>query len=860
VETPKDTELKSGSITGQVIDEASDEGVATTEVLLTPGGGSKVTNSDGIFEFPDVDAGTYTLSISRKEYVAAKKEVTVTAGKPQQVSFILTRLPAKPTVQPSSIDFGDNKSNTTLQFNVLNEFRDDLIFSITNDCKWIKTVSPLEGTLKWSKTQSIVVTIDRDKLEGVENEYNLVVSSSNGGTSVKITATGIVTNRPAVVTQPVSNITATTATFNGRITNPGSPAYTERGFVYSITPNPTLADRLRQLVYDQSSTSADFYVPVSGGLEFNKTYYVRAYVISPTDTVYGVDEMFSISPSKPTVTSQAATSITGSGATFNGTIVNMGIPVYTERGFVYANSRGATLSDNIEKITVSGIAEVGKFSTTVSGLSSNVTYYVRAYATNEEGIAYGDDMEFKTLAGAPSVSTQDATSVDKTSATINGTIISVGNPAYTERGFCYSKTNVMPAIIDIIAPSSGTGVTGSFSADLTQLEENTTYYVRAYARTNDGDPAYGTVKTFKTAQSAMITVSTQDATSVDKTSATVNGTIISAGDPAYTERGFCYSKTNAMPAITDIIAPNSGAGVTGAFSADLTQLEENTTYYVRAYARTNEGDPAYGTVKTFKTAQGATVTVTDWLAISNGIEVEVSFSSNAATYYASIYTQSNIPSTDAAIIANLKATGDMYPAQEGAWNYWPDEEITTINAQTSYTYCAFAEDAQGNSGQLVKKVIATPTASGPKATITIKSITSNSMTFDIQKSANCSYYICLLEPLDDSNDTKLSDIFWASNCYYWEKNDPTNYRDYDNYTNLQIDLEPNTTYAFYSFGFYRDGLPSGVIDKHFVSTQSGNELASSISSPSLMKSFGTETSNLKKKAASRAGKSVTKQK
>ena len=96
---------------------------------------------------------------------------------------------------------------------------------------------------------------------------------------------------------------------------------------------------------------------------------------------------------KPTLTTNAVTEFTATSATLGGTITNAGIPVYTERGVVYATNPNPTTADN--KIPVAGTG-TGHFSTIVSGLEPNATFYVRTYATNAAGTEYGEQESFFT--------------------------------------------------------------------------------------------------------------------------------------------------------------------------------------------------------------------------------------------------------------------------------------------------------------------------------------------------------------------------------------------------------------------------------------------------------------------------------
>lgn len=98
----------------------------------------------------------------------------------------------------------------------------------------------------------------------------------------------------------------------------------------------------------------------------------------------------------PTVITLDATSITGTQATGNGTVVSAGGSSVTVRGFVWSTNPQPTLADNV----VTSGSGTGTYTGTISGLSGGTTYYYRAYATNSIGTGYGDNISFTTVAAA----------------------------------------------------------------------------------------------------------------------------------------------------------------------------------------------------------------------------------------------------------------------------------------------------------------------------------------------------------------------------------------------------------------------------------------------------------------------------
>ena len=388
---------------------------------------------------------------------------------------------------------------------------------------------------------------------------------------------------PVVTTSAVTakNIGAGSATFNGSITSVGDPEYTERGFVYGLTHNPTVDDTKKVV----SGTGTGAFSANVTGLSVNKIYYIRAYATNVQGTVYGSEVTADFTAIMPVVTTSAATSISISGgtATFNGSITSIGDPAYTERGFVYGTVHNPTVEDDTKKV-VAG-SGTGAFSINVTGLAMNKIYYVRAYATNVVDTVYGSEVAVDFNAVMPSVTTSAVTSISISggTATLNGSITSVGDPEYTERGFVYGLTHNPNIVDDTKKVAEGSG-TGAFSANVTNLEMNKIYYLRAYA-TNLQGTAYGNEVTLDFNQILPV-ITTKAVTHIDATTATFNGEVESIGDPAYTERGFIYGKMPVPTMDEDGVLTVSASGTgTGAYARSVSDLERGVTYYVRAYTK-----------------------------------------------------------------------------------------------------------------------------------------------------------------------------------------------------------------------------------------------------------------------------------
>ena len=194
-----------------------------------------------------------------------------------------------------------------------------------------------------------------------------------------------------------------------------------------------------------------------------------------------------------TVTTAITTEISYTSAVSGGEIESDGGAVVVARGVCWSMKENPTIS-NSKLIDGEGI---GAFESSISGLITGQTYYIRAYATNRAGVAYGGQDSFTTIqTGIPSLMTTTVTNITKTSAVLTSNATESNGESIDGRGFCFSLSP-HPTILDVTV-SSGSG-TGVFTITLSGLRSSTPYYVRAFAKNYLGT-GYGTEVTFMTLQ------------------------------------------------------------------------------------------------------------------------------------------------------------------------------------------------------------------------------------------------------------------------------------------------------------------------------------------------------------------------
>jgi uncharacterized protein (TIGR02145 family) len=188
----------------------------------------------------------------------------------------------------------------------------------------------------------------------------------------------------------VSSITETTAQSGGNVTDDDGRNVTAKGVCWSTSPSPTISD-----THTSDGTGTGSYTSLLTGLSCGTTYHIRAYATNSAGTAYGAQESFITNQcpaTTPTVSTIALSNITETSAQSGGEITSDGGEAVTAKGVCWSTTPGPTTSDNY---TTDG-SGTESYISDISGLSPLTTYYVRAYATNSLGTAYGNELNFLT--------------------------------------------------------------------------------------------------------------------------------------------------------------------------------------------------------------------------------------------------------------------------------------------------------------------------------------------------------------------------------------------------------------------------------------------------------------------------------
>ena len=763
-----------GSLSGLVKNSETGAPITGARATLTPGGMSVLTGSDGTFTINNLDPADYTVSFFADDYDAVEQRVTVKPGVDASVQVVM--IPVKPVLAVSThvLEFG--KENSTLSFDVSNSGKGTLEWSVTEDIPWL-CVSPEKGSSKGDKT-SIVVTASRDGLENGSHTNSLVISSNGGSETLvatievdvlnlsvspeeldfgtvestlqlmlKNTGTGsvrysvraenswcapnktggtvtdtdylnVVVSRgdlaagkynstvyistnggelsvpvkmevverqmPTVTLESVEDITYNSAMAKGTLLSVGSDAVTRYGLCYGTSDSPTVSDKVLNL---GDTKKAQSFQSSLTGLQSETTYYVRAFAENPVGLAYSERTVrFTTTglPTVPTIETGVVYDVTSDFANARGAITSLGnVEKIISYGHVWGKTSGVTVGSNV------GMTNLGESISTISFVSSlknleyNTTYYVKAYATNEKGTAYGGEVSFTTEKGDVTLTTAEATEIVHNAATVGGTINIDGGNTISEAGVCYGQTSSLDINGDhMVATLDGM----SFSARITGLSTETNYYIRAYVKTDAGKVFYGSVRQFTTTKEVKLpTIGSVTVTNIKTDGATLSSRVSHNGNSTILENGFCWSEYGTPAVDNDKIS----CSVATNFGTTISGLSDGTTYYVRAWARNAMG-LAYSDEVTFKTIA---ITPPE-LSAPRVININM----NWATAQATVLSTGNAKLDDAGFCISSSTAPTIF---DGKYSLGKVTDLSVrfedLEKNTTYYIRAYAENSAGLS-------------------------------------------------------------------------------------------------------------------------------------------------------------------
>jgi len=432
--------------------------------------------------------------------------------------------------------------------------------------------------------------------------FRIVASNINGITNgswvVFSTTSASQINAPTIVSTTISNVSSTSATFEGYVNPNGSN---------TLAWFETAANGPFQIQNIGSGTSAFNLLPYTiTGLTSNTTYKFRIVSSNINGITNGNWVTFTTLAigsqcTTPTISSISPNYVTAGAGTTIVTVTGSNFINGTSSAEIDGSARTTNVSNSTSltmTLTASDVSSPDSKDITVtngSGCESNaIIFTINSTGGGGGGGGGGGSYQYA------SVITLNSTSISANSAILNGTIDPNGHT--TTAWFEYGTSSNLSTVNETIHVNQGSGTSPSALAQsISGLNPSTTYYFRAVANNT-----YGTVKGYIYSFTTAVrngNVTTVQATSQSANSAKLNGLFINPNGTSAIGY-FEYGKTASLG--TKTADKDLGTSSSTSFSNFITGLTPNTIYFFRAVVK-NQGTINNGNILVFKTSKATAI-------------------------------------------------------------------------------------------------------------------------------------------------------------------------------------------------------------------------------------------------------------
>jgi len=312
-----------GTIAGIVTDAVSGAPLKDASVALNPSGRTYNTGADGRYEFKDIEFGSYTVAVSKTNYVSDEHAIEVRVAETSNLDFQLKPANSQLEVVQKTLDFGSDA--TSLSLDIKNSGYARLTWQLTEDATWL-TCNPTSGAVEAGAQQAVVVTVDRSGLKQGNYNQNITITSNGGSTTVQVNLSVLGINVSVSPEQLDFGSTSTTLTMTLTNTGTGTVSYT-------LTPsNDWIVPSVTSGIFTYSTS----VIVTVNRMDKAEGDYTGTLQLKVGDRALDIPvSMHIMKRELPTVNLTLVSEVAAATAVFKGAVISIGSSRITRHGFCW---------------------------------------------------------------------------------------------------------------------------------------------------------------------------------------------------------------------------------------------------------------------------------------------------------------------------------------------------------------------------------------------------------------------------------------------------------------------------------------------------------------------------------------------
>lgn len=272
-----------GGIYGTIRDTETGMPIYNAEIILSPGSRTTVSGSDGSYEYQNLDAGQYSLSVVAKGYQYNSRTVSVLAGESTRCDMRLVPEKQMSGVEFSTTSLNFDKTYTDLTFEIHNVGTSGSVnWSITDiSAAWL-SVSPMSGTTDMGKSSSVKVSINRSLI--TEDAMSVFTVNAAGG-SKSIVVSVYANNGGGNAGGNVGGQNPTNGLFAYYTFENNANNTVEGASHGQVINNPTYVNGVRnsKAMKFSASDNSSMFIPTSQGMFESSAFSISLWVRNISD-------------------------------------------------------------------------------------------------------------------------------------------------------------------------------------------------------------------------------------------------------------------------------------------------------------------------------------------------------------------------------------------------------------------------------------------------------------------------------------------------------------------------------------------------------------------------------------------------